>query len=158
MTAPLARLERAVADLEAAVLDAREVTRELHGAIKDARGVKRDIEQILRTGAGEAVNAQLEAQLKADLDQLGATMQKAMDDGVDKVAAEFERLGRLFLTGTTDGSGQSLEAMIRARAGARARPLIPAASSQEADARAARIADREARAARLAGPPDDDGS
>lgn len=135
---PLARLERTVADLEESIRRARELLPELHAAVKDARNAERD----LRRAADDVgpridalVDERITGALDRGLDELATSMRKAMDDGADKVAAEFERLGRLFLTGSPDGSGESLETLIRARRGARPRPLVAGASRELAEER-----------------------
>lgn len=74
----------------------RELIREAHGLLKDLRAERRAITELL-DGIPARVEAHIGEQLAAGLAGLGKALKKAMDDSVEKVSREFDRLEGFFL-------------------------------------------------------------
>lgn len=95
--------------MEQATADARAVIREAHELRKDLRLAAREAKAAIEGGVAERI----EAAARDELAQLGEQTRAATNEATAKVAAEFDRLGRLFLYG--DNGGEPLETLIRRR-------------------------------------------
>lgn len=95
------------ADLARLLLRAEEAATRLESAndraaelIREANGVTKDLIREIKAGretAEKVVGEYLDNAVETGLKELGDLLRKEMRDNVDKVAAEFAKLGRLYL-------------------------------------------------------------
>jgi signal transduction histidine kinase len=85
--------------------DVRAATRDLRQTIKDAEQAKAEITKAVET----AVAANIEAEVRTQIEDLKATTSKAMDDATTKVFREFDKLTNLLTTGNRRGRTQGLD-------------------------------------------------
>lgn len=92
-----------VTDVEAliaAMAEMREVIAEAHGVRKDLERTLREAREFLAKELEGEVANQMNAVVKEQVDALGTSIEKAMDDCTNKVISEFDKLFKM-LTGAT---------------------------------------------------------
>lgn len=102
--------------LLAVMTQARELLTEVRQATKDLKAAKREVNDLLRLGVTQEVNALVEDKVRRALEELGTVTKAEMAKSVAKVAREFDRLEALFL-GTENDDKPSIEELIRRRKG-----------------------------------------
>lgn len=135
----IVHLEKVLADLEAATTAGRDLVRDLHAATKDGRALLRDIERVLRDDGAKLVDERMTAEVTRQLDALGESTRLAMDQAVEKVGKEFDRLAAIYLEGPDGGPSLHDLAM---RNKSRAKPGMFVASYSDDPRAAGRAAKR----------------
>lgn len=105
-------LTKLIERMERAIDEVREVTRDAHAATKDLRQVVKEARAIL--GSTE-VDARIEQVLNRGLGELGDSFGVAIEAATDAVYRRFDTIGTILLG--EDGSGESIETLIRRRQG-----------------------------------------
>lgn len=77
--------------------DLKEVIREGRELLKDLKSGRKDAEETVRRLTDEAIEARIESEVRRGLEEYKDTIRKAMDDAVDKVGREFQKLEDIFL-------------------------------------------------------------
>jgi|SRR5580765_3907359 len=95
-----------VDQLTEASVEARTLLRDLYIAMKEARKVLKELNVSIERMATTEVRPIVEHAMQHQLDQLGVATHQAMEDSVEKVKHEFDKLANLFITGTPDGRSE----------------------------------------------------
>ena len=95
-----------VDQLTEASMEARQALRELMSGIKEARKLIKELTNAVEEVAKKNVEEIVSKHIKIQMDTLGEATRHAMDDSVDKVSKEFDRLANLLMTGDTKGKSK----------------------------------------------------
>ena len=100
-------LRQLIERMEVTIEESKAATREAHAAIKDLRQAIKEARTLINT----EIKKIIEDEVAKGLAEYSDTIKNAMKDATDKVFQEFNKLERIFLG--TDGSGESLESLLR---------------------------------------------
>lgn len=93
------RLGAAAMKCRELLVDVRSASRELRAAVRESQQERERLAVAVR----DAVGAEIDEQVRVQLDALGELTRKQMDASVDKVSREFDKLANILMTGHDRG-------------------------------------------------------
>jgi DNA anti-recombination protein RmuC len=93
------RLVAAAVECRELLADVRTATKDLRAAVKEVREERERLAAAVR----DAVGAEIDEQVRVQLEALGELTRKQMDASVDKVSREFDKLANILMTGHDKG-------------------------------------------------------
>lgn len=118
MTADMPAL---IEQLATKAIECRELLGDVRSATKGLRNAERDANEArakLATAVEEMVDQDIGGRIRDGLAEYEETLQKAIDDAVEKVGKEFEKLMNIYMTGDNRGrppDGRDLQRLMEER-------------------------------------------